>query len=260
MDTVGMNSLEIGYDRGMRNDCQVTAVVLAGGKGTRMLPLTRDCPKPLQRVLGRSLLEWKLDMIPEQVDDIVIVVGHQGHLIEEAIGKDYAGRQVRYVTQDQQLGTMHALSATLPLHLERMLVMMGDDLYTKADMERMLTYDTAMLVCERDIVTRGAVDIARDGRVVGILEEVAPRTRGWVNTGMYVLPSSVCHLPPVFVSPTEMGLPQTILAPESPFRVDACETHTWMQVTTPEDLVHAGAWLLEHTGHPPQGRVYETTF
>jgi NDP-sugar pyrophosphorylase family protein len=244
VDMLGMNLLKIGYDRAMNQDCQFSAVVLAGGKGTRMHPLTLHSPKPLQEVLGRSLLRWKLDFLPEAITDIVLVVGHQGDQIRAHIGDEYAGRQVRYVTQGEQRGTMHALSLTLPLHLSRMLVMMGDDLYAKEDMERMLAYEHAMLVCEREGSVRGSVEIDADGRVLAIREDEVPMERAWVNTGMYMLTPSVYHVPPVAINAQEVGLPQSLLAPGARLRIDACKATRWMQVSTPEDLLRAGEWLM----------------
>ena len=61
-------------------------VILAAGKGTRMGDLAKETPKPMLRVLGKTLLEHKLEMLPESITDVIIVVGYLKDKITEVIG------------------------------------------------------------------------------------------------------------------------------------------------------------------------------
>ena len=84
------------------------AVILAAGLGTRM---KSKIPKVLHQLAGVPLVSHVLDALKEAaVDDIIIVLGYQGEMVEKTLGKDY-----RYVYQQEQLGTGHALLQALPL-------------------------------------------------------------------------------------------------------------------------------------------------
>jgi len=87
---------------------QVTAVILAAGQGTRM---KSNKPKVLHEILGRPMLAYLIDTLKAVgVEDIVLVVGHQAERVQEAY-KDYG---VRFVVQEPQLGTGHAVQVAMP--------------------------------------------------------------------------------------------------------------------------------------------------
>ena len=86
----------------------ITAVILAAGQGTRM---KSSQPKVLHEILGRPMIAYLLDTLREAgVNDIVVVVGHQAEAVKEAL-KDYG---VRFVVQEPQLGTGHAVQVAMP--------------------------------------------------------------------------------------------------------------------------------------------------
>lgn len=113
------------------------AVILAGGKGTRMNELTKDTPKPLLEVGGKTLLAHKIDALPDFIKEVIIVVGYQKEKIMAALGDMYSGRNIVYVdqfaAQDGQSGTGHALWQAKQYLDEDFLVLMGDDIYSKED-------------------------------------------------------------------------------------------------------------------------------
>jgi bifunctional UDP-N-acetylglucosamine pyrophosphorylase/glucosamine-1-phosphate N-acetyltransferase len=86
----------------------ITAIILAAGQGTRM---KSSQPKVLHEILGRPMIAYLLDTLKEVgVEDIVVVVGHQAEAVQAAL-KDY---QLRFVVQEPQLGTGHAVQVALP--------------------------------------------------------------------------------------------------------------------------------------------------
>lgn len=112
-------------------------VILAAGKGTRLQPLTNSIPKGLVEINSKPLLTHILDLIKEYVTEIIIVVGHLGNLIEEYYKNEYESIPIKYVYQEEQLGTGHALlSAKKYLDCE-FLVINGDDIYHKEDIEKL---------------------------------------------------------------------------------------------------------------------------
>jgi dTDP-glucose pyrophosphorylase len=111
-------------------------VILAAGKGTRLRPLTDNCPKPLVKVAGKPLLDHIVEALPTAVDELIIVVGYLGGMIEDYCGKEFHGRKVTYITQEEQKGTAHALWLCKDLIKGRFLFLFADDLHGKEDLAR----------------------------------------------------------------------------------------------------------------------------
>lgn len=223
------------------------AVILAAGKGTRMLPLSASVPKPLQVVAGKNLLEWKLDLLPPNVSDVVMVIGHMREQIRDYFGDAYKGRRILYAYQDELNGTMGALLAAREHLEERFLVMMGDDLYAKEDLARMAREEWAVLVKEIKNKEMGGEILADlDGSFLGIDEPKHFVKRGLVNTGLYALKKEFLDVPPVLIgrSSTEFGLPHTLAHLARRTRIKLIQATTWVQISTPDDLALAENLLV----------------
>lgn len=222
------------------------AVIMAGGKGTRLGDLTRDVPKPLMKVAGRSILEWiVLGLVGDGIRTIYISVNHRADQVIEAIGDGSAlGCTVRYLREspDKPLGTSGSLTLIEELPTEPMIVMNGD-LMVEFDASRLLErHDTAgaeVTIGVRSYVHTvpfGVVDIDRAGMVTSIVEK--PDLQANINTAVYcVNPGTVSLLP--------TGEPSTM--PELVQRcLDAGKVvhawpmaSDWIDVGTPFDLARA---------------------
>jgi NDP-sugar pyrophosphorylase family protein len=115
------------------------AVILAGGLGTRLWPITRDIPKPMVPVAGVPYLEHQLrDLARRGIGDIVLLTGYLGGQIEEYFGDGARlGLRVRYSREPKPLGTGGALKFASPLLDETFLVIYGDS-YLPIDYAAML--------------------------------------------------------------------------------------------------------------------------
>ena len=223
------------------------AVILAAGKGTRMLPLTLNRPKPLQCVLGKSLIAWKLEALPARVDEIIIVIGYQGEQIQAEIGNSYQGKKIQYVVQKELNGTAGALLSAKELLGERFLVMMGDDLYAKEDVAMIAECEWG--VCVAEVFQKemgGEMKVNKEGNFFGIREEKHYVERGLVNTGLYMLRHEILDIEPVLigVSSREFGLPHTLAVIAQHTPVSLVVATGWMQVTTAEDLKRAERFVV----------------
>ncbi len=234
-------------DNNKKREGGLQAVILAAGRGTRMLPLTLTRPKPLQLVLGKSLIKWKLEALPKEVDEIIIVIGYQGGQIQAEIGEEYNGKTIRYVVQKELNGTAGALLSAKELLGERFLVMMGDDLYAKEDIANIAKLEWG--VCVREVTKAemgGEMLVNREGNFAGIREEKHFVERGLVNTGLYMLRHEIFGIEPVVVGGTsnELGLPHTlaVIAVHTP--VPLMLATGWMQITTAEDLKRAESFVV----------------
>ena len=102
--------------------------ILAGGRGTRLGPRSREVPKPLLEVAGEPFLIHQLRLLAEhQVREVVICVGHLGEMIESRIGTERFGVRIAYSHDSPGLdGTLGAIRRALPLLPGRFLVLYGD--------------------------------------------------------------------------------------------------------------------------------------
>lgn len=173
----------------------VEAVVMAGGFGTRLRPLTHDVPKPMLPVGGRPLLELTVDKLRAAGIKRVNVTTHfQPEKIVDHFGDGARfGVEVEYVQEDRPLGTAGALGL-MPRRDQRLLVINGDIL-TQVDFRAMIAFheehhaDLTMAVRRYEFqVPYGVVEC--EGSEVRTLRE-KPQMRVFVNAGMYLLEPSV---------------------------------------------------------------------
>lgn len=110
------------------NDSVIQAVILAGGRGERLRPLTDNIPKPMVPIRGRPYLAYQLDELKRQdIMDVVLLTGYLGEKIEKYFGDGAAaGMRVRYSREPSPLGTGGALKLAEPLLAEDFLLIYGD--------------------------------------------------------------------------------------------------------------------------------------
>ncbi|MDA8193347.1 MAG: NDP-sugar synthase [Thermaerobacter sp.] len=182
------------------------AIVLAGGRGTRLGPLTRHLPKPLVPFFDRPILEHQIQWLARNgFDDIVVALGHLGHMIESAMGPERYGARLSYVSEERPLGTAGAVAWALRQYpsTEPVLVVPGDCLadYDLAAVYRNVVEQAAevgmVLSQVEDPRPFGVVSTNVVGRVLRLIEKPATHEFGHlVNTGIYVLhPDAVQDIP-----------------------------------------------------------------
>jgi len=217
------------------------AVILAAGKGMRMRPLTLEKPKPLIKVSGKSILERILDELVGLVEEIVVIVGYLGEKIKEKIGWEYRGIKISYVEQKEQLGTGHALLQAEKKILGKFLVLNGDDLFVKADFERMLKHENAVLVAKKENPVGFGVVIVEKGKVVKIVEKPKEFVSNLVNTGCYVFDLKVFDiLKEVKLSVRrEYEITDAIKVLAERGEMDAEEASFWIPLGNPEEVAMA---------------------
>lgn len=218
------------------------AVILAAGRGTRMKELTQSVPKPMLEVLGKSLIEHKLDALPEEVSEVILIIGYQGDAIRDAFGDEFGGRRVRYVVQETLNGTAGALWQAKDLLTDRFVVMMGDDLYAKEDVQACFESPDWSVLAQAlpSMRAGGKIVLDTEGTITAIEEGDHAGVPGLMNTNMLVLDPRVFQYPLVPKAPEsdEYGLPQTVLqaSRESGIPLRPVQASFWVQITAPEDL------------------------
>jgi mannose-1-phosphate guanylyltransferase len=177
------------------------ALVLAGGEGTRLRPLTRTTPKPVLALAGRPFLSFMLDWIAGHgVDEAILSCGFRSDDVRRVLGDIYNGMRLRYVVEDEPLGTAGPVRLAYDEGLldERLLILNGDvltdmDLSAElAEHERNSARATLALVAVEDTSSYGVVPTAADGKVEAFLEKTGgevPTNR--INAGAYVIERDV---------------------------------------------------------------------
>ena len=220
-------------------------VVLAAGRGSRMKELTETLPKPLLEVANKPLLEYEFDAMPDEVDEVIVIVGYLGGVILERYGGMYKGKRILYIEQDVLDGTAGALWRAKDILKDRFMVLMADDIYAKEDAMRCVRQsDWVMLVQKTDHMTAGGCVVTdTKGNILNIEEGTHGGKPGMISTNMFVLDTRLFEYPmvPKAEGSLEYGLPQTILAASKssgiPFSIE--EATRWIQISGPEDLKKA---------------------
>ncbi|MEY2641238.1 MAG: hypothetical protein RL150_631 [Candidatus Parcubacteria bacterium] len=221
------------------------AIILAGGRGKRMNTLTDSVPKPMLEVLGKNLLAHKIDLLPEVIDEVIIVTGYLGDVIRAVFGNEYGGKKITYVHMENLNGTAGALWLCKELITGPVLVLMGDDLYGKEDMAHAVTHGWYVGLQEAtEPFTGGRMDVA-DGKLVSVVEGGGVAGE-FVNTGMYVVDPRIFEYDMVQLPGGEFGLPQTIAVVARDIPVFVGDVARWIRITAPEDLPAAEADLLQY--------------
>lgn len=177
------------------------AVILAGGRGTRLRPLTDSIPKPMLTVAGRPILErLVLHVMSHGVRRIYLSVNYLAHVIEEHFGDGSRfGCHIEYLHEDKPLGTGGPVGLIDPVPAEAVLVLNGD-LVTQCDIGRLLDfhddgrYVATLAVRPYSIQIPFGVAEVEEQRLVGVREK--PTQRFLINAGMYVLaPEAIRMIP-----------------------------------------------------------------
>lgn len=221
-------------------------VILAAGKGTRMGELTKDIPKPMLTVLGRNLIEHKLDVIPlDQFSEIVLVVGYLQEVIRQYFGSEYKGVPITYV-EDTVQGTGKAVWNAQHVLDESFLVMMGDDIYTREDVESILRIPGGILFDLVKKPTKSGKAIIENNRIIDIIEGAQINIGEPICAAFYHLSPEIFSYPLIKTQDKdEWGLPQTLIAAAHQYPLTPVYATRWIQITAPEDIEKAERELSE---------------
>lgn len=218
-------------------------VIMVGGLGTRLHPLTREVPKPLVEVGGKPILETILKRLREQgFRQFYFSVNYKAEMIEHYFGDGSRWDvSISYLREEERLGTAGSLSL-LPKRPQLPFVVMNGDVLTKLDFSHLLDYherhDSSATMCVRDYNIQVPYGVIKtdEHRIVDIEEK--PIQHFYVNAGIYILNSSTLDyvdraifldMPDLFRQLQRKGEPTTVF----PLR------EYWTDIGRVEDLEEA---------------------
>ncbi|MHC4560944.1 MAG: nucleotidyltransferase family protein [Planctomycetota bacterium] len=178
-------------------------VILAGGMGTRLRPLTFSIPKPLLPVDETPILEIILSKLKAQgFTDIVLCVGYKSDLIKTYFGDGSRfGVDIKYVEEDQPMGTAGPLGiVNMKFKIDEPIILMNGDILTKFDFKKMINFHnknkadiTVAIKKHQQKSPFGVIDLEGDN-IIGIKEK--PTISFNVSAGIYVISPSALDLIP----------------------------------------------------------------
>ncbi|MGE5243127.1 MAG: sugar phosphate nucleotidyltransferase [Betaproteobacteria bacterium] len=240
------------------------AILLAGGKGTRLRPLTLHTPKPIVPIFDRPFLHYQLDLLKQvpEIDEVILSLNYQPRRIEEIFGYGgESGLAIRYVVEPQPLGTAGAVRyAGEALH-ESVVVFNGDVL-TQVDLGAVIAMHrerrakaTIVLTPVENPAAYGLVETDGAGTIRRFLEKPKPDeiTCDTINAGIYVLePETFDRIP--------KATPWSIERSFFPSLIERGETFVayvyrgyWIDIGTPEKYMQVHRDIMD-------GRCRSTRF
>ena len=173
------------------------AVILAGGKGRRLLPYTTSFPKPLVPIGEKPIMEILIKQLAdEHIKDIVLAIGHLGHLLQAYFGDGHRfGVNIKYSMEKKPLGTVGPLDL-VKNELDSPFYVMNGDVLTDISFNKLMTaHKKSKAICtiglyQRDVnIDFGVVHMDKNNNIVKYLEK--PTLPNLVSMGIYVFDKQI---------------------------------------------------------------------
>jgi mannose-1-phosphate guanylyltransferase len=233
----------------------VQAIVLVGGEGTRLRPLTNDVPKPALTLVDRPFLAYMIEWLAAHgVSEVVLACGFLPDVLQEALGEgEHAGVRLTYVVEPDRRGTAGAIrfaADALGDDLEERFLALNGDVLTDLDLTALMNAHrerearaTIALYPVDDAAAYGLVGVDGEGWVTEFLEKTGEPVPGEINAGAYCLERSLLEMipPEREVSIEREVFPLLVGDGLAAMNLDGY----WMDIGTPERYLQASWDILE---------------
>ena len=238
------------------------AILLAGGKGTRLRPLTIHTPKPIVPIFDRPFLHYQLDLLKKvaEIDEVILSLNYQPRRIEEIFGDGgESGLALKYVVEPAPLGTAGAIRYAGESLRESVVVFNGDVL-TEVDLAAVIALHrerrakaTIVLTPVDNPTAYGLVETDAQGNIRRFLEKPNPDeiTCNTINAGIYILePETFDRIP--------KDTPWSIERSFFPSLIERGETFVgyvysgyWIDIGTPDKYIQVHRDIMDGRYHVP---------
>jgi dTDP-glucose pyrophosphorylase len=226
----------------MRGVLPIDALLMAGGRGERLLPLTLDTPKPLLQVRGKAIIDYNVEKLIEcGVKRIYVAVNYLHQQIERHFAEQFPDLDVRCVLEPTRLGTLGAASLIHDWSCDNVVVM-NADLLSDLDLTEMYEHhvaagvDATMAVTPYSVSVPYAIVATEGDRVTGLHEK--PVYNYFANAGVYIMKRSLIER---VAADTFTDAPQFLM---DAIKQGATVAHfpirgSWIDIGTPEEYRRA---------------------
>ena len=233
-------------------------IILHGGHGTRLRPLTHTGPKQLLPISNKPMSEYCVESIKEAgIKNIAIIIGGIGSKkVREYYGTgEKFGLSFTYIEQDSPKGIAHAIQLCKEfVNNEKFLVFLGDNIIQKSINEFALkfeksNFDATVLLCKVDNPSRFGIASVTEEKITKIVEKPKNPSSDLAVTGIYFLTSKIFeiieNLKPSWRNELEITDALDILLEKNHNLSYEIITDYWKDTGTPEDIIHANGQLIE---------------
>jgi len=238
---------------------KMKGIVLHGGHGTRLRPLTHTGPKQLLPIANKPMSQYCIESIKEAgITDIAIIIGGLGsNKVREYYGNgEKFNVNITYIEQDEPRGIAHAIRLCKEfVNNEKFLVFLGDNIIQKPIRDFVENfnksgYDATVLLCEVDNPSRFGIADVENEKIVKITEKPKKPTSNLAVTGIYLLTPLIFevidNLKPSWRNELEItDALDNILKQNDKIGYETI-TDYWKDTGTPEDILTANRQVLEH--------------
>jgi len=171
------------------------AIILAGGFGTRLRPLTYTRAKSLLPIMNKPMIAYLIEMLPEEVDTVVLAVNYRKKQIENYFKKNNFGKKIIVNDEPEPLGTGGAVKYA-EKHIKDNFFVLNSDIICSLDLNEMIKFyrekkaiSTISLWPVENVSEFGVADVKNDGKIVGFVEKPRPEDApsNFINAGVYLL-------------------------------------------------------------------------
>ena len=235
------------------------AIVLHGGHGTRLRPLTHTGPKQLLPIANKPMSQYCIESIKETgINEIAIIVGGTGSSkVREYYGSgEKFGVSFTYIEQDKPKGIAHAIRLCKEfVNNEKFLVFLGDNIVQRSIADftsnfKKSEFDATILLCEVDNPSRFGIAAIENNKITKILEKPKDPPSNLAVTGIYFLTPIIFdvidNLKPSGRNELEITDALDILLEKNHNISFEMITDYWKDTGTPEDILNANRQVLEH--------------
>jgi NDP-sugar pyrophosphorylase family protein len=233
------------------------AILLAGGRGTRLRPLTLHTPKPIVPIFDRPFLQYQIDLLRQvpEIDEVVLSLNYQPGRIGEVFGDGAdLGVRLRYVVEPTPLGTGGAIKFAAGEHAGDPLVVFNGDVLTAVDLPAVIRLHrerraraTIVLTPVENPRAYGLVEADAQGNVSAFLEKPSADqiSVNTINAGIYVLePDTLERIPKDTVFSIERGYFPSLIERAETFVAYVYDGY-WIDIGTPEKYRQAHVDIMD---------------
>ena len=246
-------------------------IILHGGHGTRLRPLTHTGPKQLLPIANKPMSQYCIESIVDTgITDIAIIIGGVGsNKVKEYYGNgEKFGVKITYIEQDEPRGIAHAIRLCKEfINNEKFLVFLGDNIIQKSIMDFVKSfqdsdYDATILLCEVDNPSQFGIADVKNGKILKITEKPKNPISNLAVTGIYLLTPTIFeiidNLKPSWRDELEItDALDNLLKQNNKISYEKI-TDYWKDTGTPDDILHANGEIIKNLEDSFEGEKDDT--
>lgn len=227
------------------------AVILAGGEGCRLRPLTRSIPKAMIPVANRPIIDYTIDaLLANGIREIIVVVGYRKEQVMRHLTR--LEDEITFVAQERQLGPTDALLRAKDLIEGDFVLLPGDNYIDAESINRILSVKSGVLIKKHPYPSNFGVVEVRDGYLWRIVEKPRLAMRHTVSTGIMKLNREVFG----FLGECEIPDALTAMAAEG-HRIRAVDAAEWHDAIYPWDLIPLSVRVMKKMEPEYHGTIHK---